>query len=166
MVRLRTATVADIALLTAWDADPAVSAATGGAGSHEWAIEIPRDVAWREFLVAEHDGEPVGFVCLIDVLEEESHYWGFDEQPGAWGLDIWIGAAEHRGRGFGETMMRQAIERCFELHGATTVLIDPLASNVDAIRFYERLGFTAVGERWFDDDLCAVHRFDRSSVGA
>jgi aminoglycoside 6'-N-acetyltransferase len=58
-------------------------------------------------------------------------------------------------------MMRQAVDRCFDLHGATTVLIDPLAVNVDAIRFYERLGFTRVGERWFDDDLVVVHRFDR-----
>jgi aminoglycoside 6'-N-acetyltransferase len=60
-------------------------------------------------------------------------------------------------------MMRQALDRCFDLHGATTVLIDPIASNVDAIRFYQRLGFTLVGERWFDTDLCAVHRFDPPS---
>jgi aminoglycoside 6'-N-acetyltransferase len=161
MPRLRTATVADIPLLRTWDADPVVSAATGGAGSHEWDAEIARDLAWREFLIAEADGVPVGFVCLIEALEEETHYWGFDEQPGAWAIDIWIGSAEHRGRGYGESMMRQALDRCFDLHGATTVLIDPLAVNVDAIRFYERLGFTRVSERWFDHDLVVVHRFDR-----
>ena len=162
VIRLRTATLDDIPVLRRWDADPVVFAATGGDGGHEWEVEIPRNVAWREFLVAEHDGEPVGFVCLIDALEEETHYWGFDEQPDAWAIDIWIGSAEHRGRGFGKEMMRQALDRCFDLHGASTVLIDPLASNPDAIRFYERLGFTVVGERWFDDDLCAVHRFDRT----
>jgi aminoglycoside 6'-N-acetyltransferase len=161
MVLLRAATVADIPLLQLWDDDPAVSAATGGAGSHEWDVEIPRDVAWREFLIAEADGVPVGFVCLIDAVGEETHYWGFDEQAGAWALDIWIGSAEHRGRGYGQSMMRQALDHCFDLHGATTVLIDPIASNREAIRFYERLGFTLVGERWFDTDLCAVHRFDR-----
>jgi aminoglycoside 6'-N-acetyltransferase len=161
MIRLRVATVNDIPTLRLWDSDPVVSAATGGDGSHEWEDEIPRDVGWREFLIAEHDDEPIGFVCLIDALEEETHYWGFEEQPGAWAIDIWIGSAEHRGRGFGEAMMRQALDRCFDLHGASSVLIDPLASNRDAIRFYERLGFTLVGERWFDDDVCAVHRFDR-----
>jgi aminoglycoside 6'-N-acetyltransferase len=164
MVRLRTATVDDIPILREWDADPVVSAATGGAGSHDWAVEIPREVWWREFLIAEIDGEPIGFVCLIDALAEETHYWGHEEQPGAWALDIWIGSAGHRGKRHGEQMMRQALDRCFDVHGATTVLIDPLKVNANAIRFYERLGFTRVGERWFDDDLVVVHRFDRPTT--
>lgn len=159
-VRLRVATPDDIDTLQRWDADPAVIAASGDDDEFDWAHEIPRDVPWRELLIAEVDGEPVGFLQLIDAAEEESHYWG-DVEPEVWAIDIWIGSAEHRNRGYGEQMMRQALARCFARPGVTAVLIDPLRRNVDAIRFYERLGFRHVGIRWFDTDECAVMRIDR-----
>lgn len=43
----------------------------------------------------------------------------------------------------------------------SAVLIDPLASNTRAHRFYERLGFRLVGPRRFGDDDCLVYRLDR-----
>ena len=43
------------------------------------------------------------------------------------------------------------------------ILIDPLNSNTDAHRFYQRLGFRPIGRRLFDeDDDCLVHRLDRA----
>ena len=42
------------------------------------------------------------------------------------------------------------------------VLIDPLSSNTDAIRFYQRLGFRFLERRWFGDDLTDVHVLSRS----
>jgi aminoglycoside 6'-N-acetyltransferase len=41
------------------------------------------------------------------------------------------------------------------------VLIDPLATNERAIRFYQRLGFEFVEARDFDADHCLVHRYPR-----
>ena len=41
------------------------------------------------------------------------------------------------------------------------ILIDPLASNVRAHAFYERLGFRFVERRCFGDDECLVYRLDR-----
>jgi GNAT superfamily N-acetyltransferase len=43
----------------------------------------------------------------------------------------------------------------------TAILLDPLAGNERAQRFYRRLGFRHVEDRWFDSDRCAVHRLDR-----
>jgi hypothetical protein len=43
----------------------------------------------------------------------------------------------------------------------TAILIDPLASNVRAHRFYERLGFRFVERRRFGDDDCVVYVLDR-----
>jgi aminoglycoside 6'-N-acetyltransferase len=43
----------------------------------------------------------------------------------------------------------------------TAVVIDPLASNVRAHRFYARLGFKPVGERRFGPDDCLVHELTR-----
>ena len=157
---MRSATVADIPLLRRWDDDPAVQAASGDDDEFDWEYEVPREVPWRELLVAEVNGTPIGFMQLIDAAEEETHYWG-EVDPDLWAIDIWIGAAEHRGRGYGEQMMRMALARCFARPGVAAVLIDPLLLNRDAIRFYERIGFRHVEVQWFDTDECAVMRFDR-----
>jgi len=102
----------------------------------------------------------VGFLDIIDPRREASRYWG-DVPPGLRAIDIWIGAPADRGRGLGAEMMRQAIARCFASRDVTAILIDPLASNARAIRFYERLGFRPVERRWFAEDDCLVMRLDR-----
>ncbi len=58
-------------------------------------------------------------------------------------------------------MMRLALERCFADPQVSAVLIDPLASNTRAHRFYERLGFRFVERRRFGADECFVYRLDR-----
>ena len=82
--------------------------------------------------------------------------------PNLRAIDIWIGEAAYLGRGFGTRMMRWAIDFCFAEPAVEAILIDPLASNTRAIRFYQRLGFRPVGERRFGDDLCLVHRLERA----
>lgn len=165
---LRPMRVADVALLEEWDRDPDVAAAIGGPGAdwYDWPVELARTVAWRELLIAEtHDqgiARPVGFVQLLDAVDDESHYWG-DVAPGTWSLDIWIGDRADRGRGVGTGVMRAAIERVFDHHGADTIVIDPLVANERAIAFYRRLGFSTVGERDLDGDRCLVMRLDRPS---
>ena len=154
--------VEDVALLAQWDDDPDVHAAIGGRGSdwYDWPVELGRDVPWRELLIAEEDGRAVGFMQLADAAGEESHYWG-DVAPGTWSLDIWIGAPDDRGRGLGAEMMQTAMQRIFEHHGATTIVIDPRSDNTRAIAFYGRLGFEQIGIRQFDDDECVVMQFLR-----
>jgi aminoglycoside 6'-N-acetyltransferase len=76
-------------------------------------------------------------------------------------IDIWIGEAADRNKGHGTVMMRLALARCFAPPDVTAVLIDPLATNVDAQRFYERLGFAFVERRDFYGDDCLVYRLSR-----
>jgi aminoglycoside 6'-N-acetyltransferase len=159
-IHLRAAVLGDVPLLQEWDRDPDVAASGGDDGAFDWEYEIPRVFPWRELLIAEWEGEPVGFLQLIDPAEEESHYWGACD-PDLRAIDIWIGAARHRGSGIGTAMMRAAIERCFAPPHVTAVIIDPLVSNVRAHRFYERLGFRFVEIRWFDQDECRVYRLER-----
>ena len=160
-VTLRLATPADAAMLRGWDEQPHVIASSG---AHDedgwWDEELPREVAWREFLIAEADGVPVGVMQVIDPAEEETHYWG-DCPPNLRAIDIWIGPPEWLGRGVGTQMMRLAIARCFADPAVAAILIDPLAENLRARRFYERLGFREVGPRRFGDDDCVVYRLDR-----
>lgn len=128
--------------------------------------ELARAPGWREQLIAEADGRAVGVVQIIDPAREDSHYWG-DVPGGLRALDIWIGEAADLGRGIGTEMMRLALARCFADGDVTAALVDPLASNVRAHRFYERLGFRAVGPRRFNDESdCLVYRLDRADWAA
>jgi aminoglycoside 6'-N-acetyltransferase len=156
---LRPAVPADLELLQRWDEEPHVVESDPN-DDWGWEAELARSPDWREQLVAEADGRPIGFVQIIDPAREESHYWG-DCPPDLRAIDIWIGEADALGRGYGTQMMRQAIDRCFAEPAVTAILIDPLRSNTAAIRFYERLGFQAVGPRWFGEDDCLVMRLDR-----
>ncbi len=159
---LRPASLADLELLEHWDSQPHVIAASGDDGGFDWRAELPRDVDWREMLIAEADGRPVGFIQIIDPLREETHYWG-PVAPNLRAIDIWIGEENDLGRGFGTRMMQLAIERCFRVPLVAAVLVDPLETNRRARRFYERLGFEAVERRRFGNDDCTVYRLRRSA---
>lgn len=156
---LRPATLADLELLRRWDEQPHVVESDPNDDWH-WDVELARTPDWREQLIAEHDGRPIGFVQIIDPAREESRYWG-EAPPHLRAIDVWIGDARDLGRGYGTEMMRLAIARCFAPPDVTAILIDPLASNVRAHRFYERLGFRFVERRSFGEDDCLVYVLDR-----
>jgi aminoglycoside 6'-N-acetyltransferase len=159
-MRLRPATLEDVELLRRWDDQPHVI----DSDPHDdwtWEIELDRSPDWREQLIAEVDGVPIGFVQIIDPAREDSHYWG-DVPPDLRAIDIWIGEPTWLGKGYGTQMMRLALARCFAEPAVSAVLIDPLASNTRAHRFYERLGFKFVERRQFGPDDCHVYRLDRA----
>jgi len=160
LVRLRRATPADAGLLKRWDENGHVIAASGEDGDFDWDYELPREVPWRELLIAEEDGRPVGVLQIIDAAEEETHYWG-EAEPNLRAIDIWLGEEADLGRGLGTTMMRLAIARCFADPKVTAILIDPLATNTRAQRFYASLGFREVERRLFGPDDCVVMRLER-----
>jgi aminoglycoside 6'-N-acetyltransferase len=159
-VQLRSATLEDLALLQLWDEQPHVIESD----PHDdwgWEAELAKNPDWREQLIAEVDGRPIGFIQIIDPALEDSHYWG-DAPANLRAVDIWIGAEEDLGKGYGTEMMRLALERCFAPPEVEAVLIDPLASNVRSHRFYERLGFRFVERRSFGEDDCFVYRLERA----
>jgi len=167
-LRLRPATRADADLLRRWDEaphviravtdDPEASTAFTDA---DWDEELAEPSPVSFYLIAEVDGRPIGAMQAIDPHLEPTHYWG-DIEPGLRALDIWIGPADALGQGFGTEMMRQALDLCFADPVVHAVVIDPLNSNADAHRFYQRLGFVPVARRLFnDEDDCLVHRIER-----
>ena len=166
-VTLRPATGEDVRWFELWDTDPDVIAATSddtGAskafGDAVWADELAAQSEVSRYFVAEVDGRPIGAMQVIDPHLEPTHYWG-DVAPNLRAVDIWIGSAADRDRGYSCEMMRLALARCFADPRVTAVIIDPLASNVRAHAFYRRLGFKPVGRRRFGDDDCLVHELTR-----
>lgn len=159
IVTLRPAVPADLTHLRRWDQDPDVRRSLIDSDWH-WDTEIHRHPTWREWLIAEADGRPIGFIQIIDPEHEESQYWGC-MNAGHRAIDIWIGEPDARSRGYGARMMEQAVERCFADPTVHTILIDPLETNSRSHAFYERLGFEFVALRDFHGDHCCVYRLRR-----
>ncbi len=87
---------------------------------------------YAETIIAEDHGKPVGFALFFH------NYSTFLAQPGIYLEDLFV-LPEHRGGGVGRMLLQRlaqlAVERgCGRLEWAV------LDWNVDAIRFYERLG--------------------------
>jgi aminoglycoside 6'-N-acetyltransferase len=159
MITLRKASPSDVNLLRYWDTLPHVIDADPN-DDWDWEVELGRYPAWREQLIAEDDGRPLGFVQIIDPDAEETGYWG-KTGPGYLAIDIWIGEPSDLGKGYGTIMMDLAIRRCFAIPGVHAILIDPLTSNTRAHRFYERLGFEFMETRIFGEDECRVYCLTR-----
>lgn len=89
-------------------------------------------------------------------------------------IDIWIGEEDYLGKGYGTEMMQLTLDHyCFGGYDSegrsdgssnvTTVWVDPLADNVAAHRFYQRIGFRPLGMWWFGPDRTLVHKLDRTT---
>lgn len=166
---LRAATRADIPTLKQWDRDPTVIAAASDnptatvafGEDNDWIenIDLFTPDVW-EYWIAELDGRPIGAMQMCDPYWEPTQYWG-DIEPNLRALDIWIGEPDARGKGYGETMMVTAIAYCFANPAVTAIVIDPLASNTRAHKFYQRLGFVPTHRQMFDEDDCLVHKLTR-----
>lgn len=161
-ITLRDATIADLPLLQHWDRQQHVIDCDPN-DDWDWGTELQRKPHWRQQLVAELDGRPIGFVQIIDPAEEETQYWG-DVPKNLKAIDIWIGEQEDLGKRYGTIMMQKTIELCFADENVTGILIDPLVGNKKAIRFYERLGFEFLENRIFGEgDECAVYMLQRKN---
>lgn len=167
-VRLRPATPDDADLLAGWDREPHVIAcstddpdADVAFGGIEWAEELAGQSEVSFYRIAEAEGRPIGVMQVCDPHLEPTHYWG-EIEPGLRAIDIWIGPPDALNRGYGTEMMSLALNEAFADPSVTAIVIDPLASNTDAHRFYQRLGFQPVGRRMFDSDDCLVHRLERA----
>jgi aminoglycoside 6'-N-acetyltransferase len=161
MILLRPATLNDIPMLEHWDKQQHVIDCDPE-DDWNWHEELTDKDPYSEKLVAEFNGKAIGFVQIIDPANERTHYWG-NVAENLRAIDVWIGEAENLNKGFGTQMMQAALARCFAHKDVTAVLIDPLASNTAAIRFYKRIGFEFVEKRVFNESPCEVYQFERST---
>ena len=160
-ISLRAAGINDVSLLQYWDTQPHIIACDPDS-DWQWEIELQRNPPWREQLIAEINGRPLGFLQIIDPAQDDSHYWG-EVAENLRAIDIWIGEQADLGKGYGTKMMYLALRMCFADPLVTAVLVDPLASNFRAHRFYEKFGFKFVERRWFGDDDCFVYLLEREN---
>ncbi|WP_281991353.1 GNAT family N-acetyltransferase [Aquimarina aggregata] len=158
-VNLRIATNKDLELVKYWDQQQHVIDSDPD-DDWDWEYELNRFPDWRAQFIAEINGRAIGFIQIIDPKKEDSQYWG-DVPDNQRAIDIWIGEQEDLGKGYGTQMMKLAIDYCFNNDNVNTILIDPLVSNTKAIRFYEKIGFHYVENRFFGKSECVVYKLDR-----
>lgn len=161
VINLRPATSADLNLLQHWDKQLHVIASNPN-DKWDWEIELQHNLEGREQLIAEKNERPIGFIEITNLASDDSNYWGnITENLRA--IDIWIGEEADLGKGYGTRMMQLALQRCFADPFVTAVLVDPLANNTLAHRFYKRLGFQFVERKTFGLDECCVYRLNREN---
>ena len=154
------ATSDDATMLSAWDEAPHMQTARGKSDWWNWTDELSQSDLWREMLIVKHKDLAFGFLQIMNAGKDPDNYWdGLDDTHMA--IDMWIGEKAFLRRGFGSQMMQFALKRAFEDPRITTIWIDPLAQNLDAITFYQKHGFQPVETRFMDGDMLHIHAISR-----
>jgi RimJ/RimL family protein N-acetyltransferase len=89
------------------------------------------------FVIAEADGEPVGYACVTIGMPFAG--WATGNRIAE--LETLTVLADQRGKGVGASLLEAAWQRLVEL-GVEDMTITTTVTNVDAQRFYEREGFS------------------------
>jgi GNAT superfamily N-acetyltransferase len=112
--------------LTEWHrqifASPEIGGDDPGRAFDDHLTKVGPENLW----VAENEGEVVGLAGLIPGVESE--------------LEPVVVAAHHRRRGVGR-LLAEAVVNAARERGARTIHVRPVGRNVDAVRFFHRLGF-------------------------
>lgn len=159
-IALRPVQISDLNLLKYWDEKPHVIASNPN-DKWDWKTELQNPSPGREQFIAQINGRPIGFMEITNPALDNSNYWDNVGNNNIRAIDIWLGEETDLGKGYGTKMMQLALAKCFAISNVTAVLVDPLANNLRAHRFYQRLGFQLVEKRKFGQDDCFVFRLDR-----
>jgi ribosomal protein S18 acetylase RimI-like enzyme len=160
---LRTASAGDEALIVSMHTRSWTSAYRGLLPDHYLDNDLAADRAahWRACIhelqsgarcvfIAEHEGEALGFVCVVapdssgSVLVDNLH-----AMPG------------HKGRGIGRAMLDEAA-RWARSRGARALWLSVLENNRPAIAFYESRGWTRVARE--ADEIAGIALFSLKYV--
>ncbi|MFD1395263.1 GNAT family N-acetyltransferase [Kroppenstedtia eburnea] len=143
-VRLTALEEKDLATVATWSRDDHFMRRLDAEAS------VPRTESQLKKWLAEHHESDKGFLFALRPPEGEELI-GFIEIDGilwnhrtGW-ISIGIGSPEHRGRGWGREAMSLALRFAFQELNLHRLQLTVISYNTDAIRLYERLGFTREG---------------------
>lgn len=113
-------------------------------------------------------GQPVGYIQMYIIDEEEYETYGYPESERVFGLDQFLGEPDKWNQGIGTTLVRVVANWLIDEAGADKVVLDPGADNPRAIHVYEKCGFRKkklLPKREFHEGTyrdCWLMEFDRS----
>lgn len=147
-ISFRPLTLDDIPRMAAWLSDPVVAEWYGeGQTSIEHLTEkyapmIREEEATRGFIVSIGDVN-VGYIQAVPIDGYPDYSVQLQIEPGAVGVDIFIGEAAYRGRGVGSAILRDFTDEIvFGQLNTPVAVIGPDPKNVRAVRSYEKAGFS------------------------
>lgn len=139
-ISLRTLVPADALTFGMWQADREYAAHAGWkcVDSPETDLEWWREtIAGRDplltRLMAEADGEPIGFVDL------------YGDDPHSRELGYSVAPADQWGKGLGLAVARAGVQFGFDVMGLDRIWAEAVAANEPSVRILERLGFQFTG---------------------
>ena len=99
---------------------------------YESSLYLTLHNVWKEgFIVAESGGEVVGFILGVTSAPKEAR------------ILILTVLEEHRKKGIGGTLLKTFIKECYAKN-LNIINLEVKVENEDAIRFYNRHGFTII----------------------
>lgn len=157
-IAFRTLQEDDLVVLKRWLEDPDVAlwyetdSTELGALRQEYAAAIRGEGPDRSFII-QLDGRDAGYIqgYVIDAHPDYARQMQVD--PGAVGIDLFIGEPGMRNRGLGSAVIRAFLRQVvFGEMGAEVAIIAPAPDNTRAIRAYEKAGFTWQKTVYIEDE--------------
>lgn len=106
---------------------------------------IRGDVPIRAFMIYFNES-PIGFIQTYRIADYPEYQEQISAEPGAAGLDVFIGEAKYLHRGLGALIVRTFLRQVvFTQAWATCCLVDPFQRNQAALRAYAKAGFQTWG---------------------
>lgn len=96
--------------------------------------------------IIEYEGKPIGYLQFYETQNEKEYPYSVPllEEPGVWGIDLFIGETDFIGKGIGPKVIAMIIEYLKKEKHVRTIIIDPDIKNERAIKAYEKAGFQKV----------------------
>ena len=147
-VTLRPANNADWPLILSWLKMPEVERWWGSQSAAQAEIRLVFETSSALARIIEVGGEPIGYTHAIDAT-----FWGEHLPeglpPGAWDVEVFVAAPEHRGRGIGAAALDLLAKEVFSTTLAVALSVFVSVRNEHAVRAYESAGFAWV-QVWDD----------------
>jgi aminoglycoside 6'-N-acetyltransferase len=165
-IRIRPLEHDDLPLIARWLREPHVDEWWDGPYTLEdvtrkYSPRIERDHHVRCYLALDSES-PIGFVQCYRIGDEPEYAPGGELDPEAIGIDLYIGASSHLGRGAGSRILDTFVSTVvFADPGVPYAVIDPDTRNGRAIRSYRRAGFADLAVLERPDETVLLMRRDR-----
>ena len=100
--------------------------------------------------------EPIGFIQSYVVKDSGDGWWEEETDPGARGIDQFLGNVQQLNQGLGTAMVQAFTELLFTDSSVTKIQTDPSPENARAIRCYAKAGFTPLKTVMTPDGLALL----------
>jgi RimJ/RimL family protein N-acetyltransferase len=125
-------------------------------------LPLPGDDSAPQPYVAYLEGLPAGYIQSYDAASAGDGWWPSENDPGVRGIDQFLADGQRLAQGLGTQMVREFVQFLFQDPTVTKIQADPAATNLRAIRCYEKAGFRRVGEISTPDGVAMLMMVEKS----